>query len=430
MSSILSQRDKDLVSNYLLGGAAAGGGLALATALVNYLKHLKDEQDESEDDDDTIKIYKQAPQEKVAMTLGGPLAITGGLVSAAGTYALVNKLYEALRKKQAQDKLDEAQNIFLETQGYKKVDKQKNKKEEKKEETEKSASGKAMSASELGVSIPLALPLIMALGSGVVAHKLLNKSFPVKSREPQAPKRIEIVDAPQPEEEEKEKESLLDKEAGITDADGFEFLLRTIHMTKAASSDVSNLIATAADGRLKDFRKVANVLGFADALDTVKGAAKSIYADPLTEQLAISCLAKSASVGEQTKLLAAAEFADMYPTFFKTASQLSEKKKNALYKIACILGHAIRSEIAEASGVTPGILTKKADVGSALFESMLDMPTDDEIESNDSTETSQEETGIKKKKKSKFVYSSKRGFRLAKKLQDDDVIDKILSPGN
>ena len=427
MSSILSQRDKDLVSNYLLGGAATGGGLALATALINYLKHLKDTKDESEDDDDTIKIYKQEPQEKVAMTLGGPLALTGGVVSAAGTYALVNKLYEMFRKNQAQKKLDEAQNIFLETQGYKKVDKKKKKEDkasEEEEETEKSASGKPMSASELGISIPLALPLLMALGSGVVAHKLLNKSFPVKKKEVTGPKRIEIVDAPEEEEEE-----LLDKEACIKDTDGFEFLLRTVDMAKSASSDVSNLIAITADGRLKDFRKAASTIGYADALDTVKGASKAICADPLTEQLAISCIAKSAAIGEQTKLLAAAEFASLYPSFYKAAANLSDKKQNALYKIACILGHAIRSEIAEGAGIIPGTLTKKADVGSALFESLLEIPEDDENSSNDSTETSQEEAGIKKKKK-KFVYSSKRGFRLAKKLQDDDIIDKILSPGN
>lgn len=423
-SSILSQRDKDLVSNYLLGGAAAGGGVALATALVNYLRHLKSEADESDDDDDTIKIYKQAPQEKVAMTLGGPLALTGGLVSAAGTYALVNKLYEMFRKNQAQKKLDEAQNIFLESQGYKRMD-DKKKKSDKDEDTEKSASvGKGMSVSELGVSIPLALPLLMALGSGVVAHKLLNKSFPVKKREVQSPKRIEIVDAPVDEEDE------LDKKAGISDTDGFEFLLRTIHMTKAASSDISNLIATTADGRLKDFKKTAGILGFADALDTVKGAADALTIEPLTEQIAISCLAKSASVGSQTKLLAAAEFAELYPSFFKAASKLNEKQQNALYKIACIFGHAIRSEIAENAGVVAGKLTKKADVGAALFESVLDIPDEGGNGSNDSTETSQEEAGIKKKKKSKFVYSSKRGFRLAKKLQDDDVIDKILSPGN
>lgn len=423
MSSILSQRDKDLVSNYLLGGAATGGGLALATALVNYLKRLKDEKDKSEDDDDTIKIYK-APQEKVAMTLGGPLALTGGLVSAAGTYAIVNKLYELLRKKQAQEKLDEAQNIFLESQGYKKLDKNQEKKDS--EETEKSASGKGMSMSELGVSIPLALPLIMALGSGVVAHKLLNKSFPIKKREVQAPKRIEIVDAPK----EDEEEALLDKEAGISDTDGFEMLLRTVDMAKSASSDVSNLIATTADGRLKDFKKAASSIGFADALDTIKGASRAVVAAPLREQLAISCIAKSASVGEQTKLLAAAEFAHLYPSFFKAASKLDTQKQNALYKIACIFGHAVRSEIAESAGITPGTMTKKADLGAALFESILDMPGE-ESSANDSTDTSQEESGIKKKKnKKKFVYSSKGGFRLAKKLQDDDIIDKILSPGS
>lgn len=423
MSSILSQRDKDLVSNYLLGGAATGGGLALATALVNYLKRLKDEKDKSEDDDDTIKIYK-APQEKVAMTLGGPLALTGGLVSAAGTYAIVNKLYELLRKKQAQEKLDEAQNIFLESQGYKKLDKNQEKKDS--EETEKSASGKGMSMSELGVSIPLALPLIMALGSGVVAHKLLNKSFPIKKREVQAPKRIEIVDTPK----EDEEEALLDKEAGISDTDGFEMLLRTVDMAKSASSDVSNLIATAADGRLKDFKKAASSIGFADALDTIKGASRAVVAAPLREQLAISCIAKSASLGEQTKLLAAAEFAHLYPSFFKAASKLDAQKQNALYKIACIFGHAVRSEIAESAGITPGAMTKKADLGAALFESILDMPGE-ESSANDSTDTSQEEAGIKKKKnKKKFVYSSKGGFRLAKKLQDDDIIDKILSPGS
>ena len=174
--------------------------------------------------------------------------------------------------------------------GYKKVDKKKKKEDkasEEEEETEKSASGKPMSASELGISIPLALPLLMALGSGVVAHKLLNKSFPVKKKEVTGPKRIEIVDAP----EEDEEEKLLDKEAGINDTDGFEFLMRTIAMAKSASSDVSNLIAITADGRLKDFRKVANAIGYADALDTVKGASKSVSAEPLTEQLAISCIA-------------------------------------------------------------------------------------------------------------------------------------------
>lgn len=423
MSSILSQRDKDLVSNYLLGGAAAGGGLALATALVNYLRHLKNEN-ESEDDDDTIKIYKEAPQEKVAMTLGGPLALTGGVVSAAGTYALVNKLYEMLRKKQAQEKLDEAQNIFLESQGYKKVPKKKKEDKAEEEETEKSASGKSMSMSELGVSIPLALPLLMALGSGVVAHKMLNKSFPVAKKEVQAPKRIEIVDAP-----EEEEENNLDKEAGITDTDGFEMLLRTISMSKCATSDIKNLIATTADGRLGTFKKTAGMIGYADALDTVKGADKAIDADPLTEQLAISCLAKSASVGEQTKLLAAAEFADIYPNFYKMAASMSDKKQNALYKIACIFGHAIRSEIAEGAGVVPGKLTKKAEVAGAVIESMLETLPDSENDANHSSDTSREETGIKKKKnKKKFVYSSKRGFRLAKKLQDDDVIDKILSP--
>lgn len=424
MSSILSQRDKDLVSNYLLGGAATGGGLALATALVNYLRHLKDE-DHSEEDDDTIKIYKSAPQEKVAMTLGGPLALTGGVVSAVGTYALVNKLYEMLRKKQAQEKLDAAQNIFLESQGYKKVDNKK--KKESEEGEEKSASvGKGMSLSELGVSIPLALPLLMALGSGVVAHKMLNKSFPIERKKVQAPKRIEIVDAP---EEEKEKEDLLDKEAGINDTDAYEMLLRSISMSKVATSDVNNLIATTADGRLKDFKKTASVLGYVDALDTVKGAAKAVEMDSLTEQLAISCLAKSAAVSEQTKLLAAAEFADIYPNFYKMAASMNERQQNALYKIASIFGHAIRSEIAESAGVKPGTLTKKAEVTGAILESLFDTP-DSDNDSNKSSDTSKEETGVKKnkKKQKKFVYSSKRGFSLAKRLEDDDIIDKILTP--
>ena len=87
---------------------------------------------------------------------------------------------------------------------------------------------------------------------------------------------------------------------------------------------------------------------------------------------------KSAAISEQTKLLAAAEFAELYPTFFKTASKLSPKKQNALYKIACILGQAIRSEIAEEAGVVPGTMCKKADVGSAIFESLLDIPDDGE----------------------------------------------------
>lgn len=418
MSALLSDRDKSLVRNFLLGGAGLGGGAALATALVNYLKHLN--KNTNEDDDDTIRIYKvPKEQEKVAMSLGGPLALTGGVLGAAGTYAIVNKLYELLRKKQAQEELDKAQNIFIESQGYKKVKKKND------EGTEKKASGQPLSLGEAAMSFPLALPLLMALGSGVVAHKMLNKSFPVKKKKVQAPKRIEIVDAPT----EEELEEI--KSANIKDSDGVEFLMRAVAMNKKATSDLRNILAATAEGRLSDFKKAAKAIGYANALDTVKGAAKAHTEDPFADQVAISCLSKSSSVGPQSEILAACEFAEAYPSFYKTAAALSETQQDSLFKIACILGKAIRSEIAEAAGITHGaMLTKKAEASEDLLEALLergdDVIPDSTNDTNKSSDMSKEEGNVKHKKK--FTYSSKRGLALAKAIQDDDAIDRILQP--
>ena len=455
----MTDKDKELIRNYLLGGAALGGGAALTTALVNYLKNLKGDNID-EEDDDTLKIYKvpDAPIAKQASSfLRGPLALAGGALTAAGSYALVNKLYEQLRKQEAQEELDKAQELFLGAQGFKKLDEEteeqdKANKNKSKKQTEKKASRKGMRLGELAMSLPIAIPLLMALGSGVVAHKMLNKAFPIKQTKVTGPRRIEIIDAPasqdpnaeadpdMPVNKSTDEDDAIEKPAFyLTEDDATELMIRTVDMCKKADSNTRNILATAANGNLGLFKAACSQIGFINALDTIKGANANVERrDALTDAVAIGCITKSASVGEQTKLIAASEFAAFYPTFFKMAGALEDYEQEALYGVAQCLGHAIRSEIAEEAGIAPGkAMCKSASIVDALtLERLL---TDSEEDTPDSgsdahrsSRLSGEETGVDNgptaSKKPKIVTKTKHGIRIAQKLKDDDVIDQILNP--
>lgn len=432
--SILSQRDTDLIKQYLLGGAALGGGTALVTSLINYLKHLN--KSKTEKDDDTLYVYQDTDGEEKKASLGGGLAITGGLLSSIGAYALVKKIYASLRKQEAQEELDAAQNAFLSVQGYKQTDKPKNKSTEDNEGTEKKASeGKPMSVLETITSIPVALPLILALGSGVVAHKMLDKSFPATKKPVKAPRRIEIVNKPTAieEEEDAEKEEI-EKPAFVRESDGMEFLLRMLAMEKKATSDVCNLIAATATGQLPSFKQAVDTIGYIDSLNLVKGASAR-KVDPFAEHLAITYLAKSARFKDMTGIIAAGEFAERHPDFFKMACALPESDKEDLYNIMQIVGHSVRSELSEEFGVRPPAqpLTKYA-FSDAVMESLIERASKPTTkgDSNESTATSGEEVGNEdpdspSRKKTKFVISKKTG-RVITDTIPADIIDKILSP--
>lgn len=448
-NSYFSDADIDTIRKYLVGGASAGLGLGLITSYINYLKGLNKRKEE--EDDDTLYVYKKASSEEEATPsddsyLATPIAITGGLLSGLGSYYLVRKLYTALKVRQAQKELDEAQHAFLDSNGYETA--------EDKEIREKSASAsRPISPGELLLSVPVLLPALTATGTAILAYNMLNKEFPATIKKPKAPKRIEVIEKPDDDQEEYEKQASLQD----IKTDGIECLVRMALLTKSATSDLANLVAAAATGELPAFEKAANTIGFVNALDTVKGASARPV-DPLAEHIAICTLAKKASLQTDVGILAAIEFAETQSRAFQAAASLDENTKECLSKAACCFGRAMRYELSEELGIKSAkhndinksaahlvqLASSAEDAAlSVLLDRIATKPkTDDDTdevtstESDDSTDTSGEEADIhdpdspsrrKKKSKVKFISSTKSRRGFLSKI-DPDVVDKILTP--
>lgn len=184
-SSDSPQRGAAMIKQLALGGAALGGGAGLTVALLNYIKSMRDEaeaQDIDRLDDDTLYVpmHKAAAEAEVNPWLAPGLAVTGGLLSAGGAYALTQLLYGAMQRRRRQQMLDEAQREANDAVTM---------------EAAKSAAADAkLSLADLLTAGPVAIPLLTALATGGVAYAALNKSFPtVKKPKSKYPKRIRLV---------------------------------------------------------------------------------------------------------------------------------------------------------------------------------------------------------------------------------------------
>lgn len=425
----MNKRDWDIFKSLLGGGLAVGGGIALTTNLLNYLRHLNDEGNTADDDDDTLYVYKKPEaQEKKANTdgddggrgtygfaLGLPAALAGGV----GMMTLINKLYTKMRMKQAQKELDESQRLFVDAQGYE-VDDKKDKKMSKKA---------GLTPTEYIGGSALGVPLLLMLATGITANKILENKYPIKKKNPKAPKRIEIVDAP-------EEAQGVDKVASY-ESDATELMLRTLYLTKSANSYIADLVAGVATQGAKPFLKAASDIGFMPALNTVKGASSISGIDPLHEHVAITYLTKKARLAPAVELVAAMEFSDRFPTTMEAVGNMSEEKQDCLYKAACILGRLIRHEISAEMGITLNKsdeeLYKKAaeDVlESAVVDNALDsaVPYGSTLKTLLATDDKQDdEEAADKKDKVKIIATSASSRKMLDDL-NEDVIDKILSP--
>lgn len=443
---IMNDEDWALVTKYALAGASLGGGAALLTSLVNYVNEMnrRHKEESSDADDSTLYIrvkptVKQAAVEKEFSTdrnilVSGPLAITAGSLAAMGSWALINSLYKQMLLDSAQEELDESQNQFLNVSGFERV---------KKANDENKADSNRSDSMGLGsnvLSFLLSVPGLFAIASGVVAYNALNKYFPEKKVPVTSPKKIKIVtsdnhlagDTVGP--DYNKQQDAINKTASYTESsDGVEFMIRSIITSNMPDSNISNIVSDVASFGNKGFEKIAAAIGFDNALCAVKGQ-DTHQRDTLAEQLAITHIAKSASIGSQIAITAAAEFAERFPTIFTTAAALPDDHKEFFEKVACILGKATRTFI----------ISKELNIPDEVIEKHASMITDDnavlgvldklnslsssedDAESEDRTGTSKEEAGIKNKPK--YVASSKTGLRLAKAIEEMDDIDKILNP--
>jgi hypothetical protein len=352
-----NERGMQLIKQLTSGGLALGAGTGAAVALVNYLRSLKQEnevEDESRLNDDTL--YIPALKKEGASAEGGSvnrwlapgLAVTGGILSAGGAYALTQAVYNYLQKKRREEMLDRAQGEALTAADI---------------EVEKAAA--RMNFYDLATAFPVAVPLLAALASGGVAYAALNKTFPtVKSPKSKYPKRIrqvanngQVEELPGNEENEVLKAASLRElraEADCVDSAN-EFLLlitdqiateksATISLTsdllnRAAHSGISGLLDTYRDGGLEAL------------VESVKGASDK-PADLGGKSLAAVAICKSARLAPIAQAIAAAEFQDLVPGIYGAALSQGDAMLEKLAGVASLFNLAYFRPSIEKSAMT------------------------------------------------------------------------------
>ena len=353
----IDERGAQKIRKYLTGGAAGGASIGLGIALMNYLKDLyREAGDKTNLDDDTLYLdlpenpqVAGAPGTKVA-TVSGGLAITGGLLTALGSAALVRKLVQEMKKKELQEQLDKAQGAYQTTVM---------------DEADSLAKGAAdagvpLHKGDWATSLPLSLLLLTTLASGALTYKGLNKYFPAPKK-PQSlePKRVVIrrkKSQPSFYEEEGNDEEMenadFDKVASYEEImspqdiqdDALELVIKIAMHNPAGHSDLRDLVYAVAHGRSKEASEAAQGLGMEHALDLVKNASQK-EASEEEISLAVCYLTKSSYLRPTAELLAFAEFNDMAPSFVKLASQLTDEAAEYMIKIAGVLGAGFRNNL-------------------------------------------------------------------------------------
>lgn len=315
-----SDTDKRIIAKYLLGGAAVGGSLGVGSALMNHIKTMNTESARKRKADDDI-IYVDVAKPKAAAVTGG-VAMAGGLMSALGSYALVRKAYQDMKKKQVQKELDEAQRRFVRLSA-----------EEGDLSLGKTATARNMTPGEAILGSPVAASLLLMLGSGAFMNHYLNKTNPALKRPiSDSPKKIMIR---YNDEEEAEKEASLDFHAALE-----QFIHTTANFPglDKKASDLYHIVSACAQGRSKELSDNIQNLGVDTALDLIKGA--SVDADRLYAGSVIA--ANDPTISPVVGLMACAEFNEAAPSFAKKASALDGETSLLLAGVLECSGREVR----------------------------------------------------------------------------------------
>lgn len=362
-------RGGELIRNMAVGGLSLGAGTGALVALVNYLKSMKEEsevEDETRLNDDTLYIpaTKMAADGGANRWLAPGLAVTGGILSAGGAYALTQAVYNHLQKKRRQKMLDEAQGETLLASD---------------EEIAKAAAAPSAPATmglfDLLTSLPVAVPLLAALATGGVSYAALKKTFPtVKSPKSKYPRRIrQVTREGEVQELPEELEDDIDKsasesaaEADIEDA-AMEFLILTVDQMsceKAAkfrlTSDILHRVAREGLGAVTTMQKQA---GMPALVESVKGASEMPVC-LVDKVMAAAAICKSARLRPVVTALAAAEFQEMAPDLYETALSYGEEHLDKFAGLAPLLQLAY---------FRPLMLDKSAATGSPLPAELVQM---------------------------------------------------------
>jgi len=324
-----------MLKKFMVGGAALGGGAAATSALVNWLKTMREDASEEQTaDDDTIYVNIPAKSNKIAGSLLEPgIAVTGGMLSAGAAAALVQTLSQKLKQRQMQKRLDEAQQVYISELDREAGD----------DEKVAGEDGRPMSPGEGAFGLASSVPILLALASGALSYGALNKYFPAaaptKNRR-LTPRRIVVREG-----EEEDKEASFDlTDQDYEDADSF--MVRFAHGVvdhSAAHSDLSDIIGAVKAGRAQELNALLDQGLDNTMFEVVKGASTGSSA-PMVDSVAYGMLLKSARMGPTVKILAAAELVEHWPKMAAAAFQLRDSARAALVKIAATVERSIREE--------------------------------------------------------------------------------------
>jgi len=349
--------DWGTVMKLLAGGAVTGAGLGAGTSFLRYLKSLRDQAAvDSSADDDTLYLDLPPRPEPVSgrrkWASTGTFA-AGGLAGLLGTllaYNAVRDVYQRSRKKQLQRELDSAQNVYvggLSTQA-----------------------GLAKDASQFsplskGVGTLYLAAVLTALGSGVVANKLLQKHFPpIRNPNLGRPRKIVVrTKAPGEDPTGEEDDETVTPQGGVT-PDAVESLVRTnMSLPKTAHADgfTADLVMAAAAGRCDEIRDNIAEFGLDAALDMIKGARHDDQSN-VRKQLAVTWVCNDPLVSTAIEPVIASEFYDWAPGFCKLASFVPEQYHVNLIGLTAASSAEVRAGIFKKLAATmPANFVKAAD---------------------------------------------------------------------
>ena len=299
------------VARTLAGGAMLGTGAGAAVTFLNHLKELQtNSKPVGEDGDDSDILYLELPKSRLTpapvrnpykRAAASPnsntattfaLSSLAGLVGSALAYNTVRDAYTRRRKRELEGDLSQAQHVYLNQLPGTKM-----------------ASQYSMPTKMIGTGY-LAL-LLTALGSAVVANKMLQKRFPpLQSPTVNQPRKI-VIRSVDPETHKPLTEG---KPLTDTSPDAVEGVVRTqMADTKmAAHNELVDVVCAIAAGRANELKELVKTAGVDGMLAAVKGASRE-DTNPVDRNLAITWMCHDPLMKEALAPIIAAEF-------FKSAS--------------------------------------------------------------------------------------------------------------
>jgi len=330
----------DRVAPLLGGGLLLGGGVGASVALYKLMNRLNENREKEKStayDDDTLYLTVPQNEEEAEKTASdvGPTDVmvggVGGLLAAYLGYKGVDMIYNKVRQGRLQSELDEAQNIYL-----------------KRLKETKSASIKKAFGSNLDRigGATLAVPLLLALGSGLITNRILDKSNPaikhktknnlrkivIKSKEPRKRKKSKKEPIEEKPVEEPVEEPIVEQAApkdSVTPED-VENLMQLSMAKSSKDKGLNDIVFDVAQNGISTLKQNTKDFGLFTAMDMAKGASTEKTISSKEKQAAIREIVNDPFLQDSVALHVASEYFDMAPTICKNATFVPQADADAL----------------------------------------------------------------------------------------------------